>query len=279
MSQTELVTVYITTKDRLKLLKRAISSVFTQTYENWELIIVDDGSSDGTAEFLDELQSGSARVTVISNSVSKGACHARNSAIALAKGEYLTGLDDDDYYKDHRLSQLMEAYISGDYSFVCSTVIMVSKTSTIVINRSKSFLSFNDLYYANSAGSQILTETAKVRAVGGFDPYLSSCQDLDLWIRVAKKFGVARKISDPSYVLDTSHDEPRISTGLSRSLGQRQFLLKHEEHMSAWQINSFKFTAAANGGHLRAHLLVRYFAPKVFHLQLYTYFRRKLSCL
>lgn len=94
---TMLVTIYIPTKNRLDLLKRAIKSVRDQTYSNIELIVVDDGSKDGTREYLEkEHEAGLLRA--IFHQESLGACVARNAAIELSQGEFITGLDDDDYF-------------------------------------------------------------------------------------------------------------------------------------------------------------------------------------
>ena len=92
-----LVTIYIPTKNRLKLLNRAIESVKKQTYKDIEIIVVDDGSTDGTTEYLaQEINSGTLKA--IFNKKSLGACAARNKAIEMATGDFITGLDDDDYF-------------------------------------------------------------------------------------------------------------------------------------------------------------------------------------
>ena len=97
-----LITVYIPTHNRSILLKRAVDSVLRQTYENFEIIICDDGSSDNTADYLVDLASRDHRVKFIRNNEPKGACFSRNRCIELAKGEFITGLDDDDEFVENR---------------------------------------------------------------------------------------------------------------------------------------------------------------------------------
>ena len=92
-----LVSVYIPTKNRLPLLQRAIQSVKSQTYKHIEIIVVDDGSSDGTSNYLERLQQA-GEVNAIFQEKSVGSCAARNKAIMAAAGEFITGLDDDDFY-------------------------------------------------------------------------------------------------------------------------------------------------------------------------------------
>ena len=99
---------------------------------------------------------------------------------------------------------------------------------------------------------------------------------MDVWVRVAKKFGKAKKTDRPSYVMDISHDGPRISTSSKKLSGHEKFLLKHKEHMSGWQIKAFKYSTAVGTGSLKFQDLIFYFSPKVFPLQVYLYVRQKV---
>ena len=92
-----LVSVIIPTKNRADLLKRAIDSVLEQTWQNYEIVVVDDASDDDTPNLLAEL-SKDHPIKVITNEVSNGAAACRNIAINQAEGEYIAGLDDDDFF-------------------------------------------------------------------------------------------------------------------------------------------------------------------------------------
>ena len=87
-----LISVYIPTYNRLELLKRAVQSVQNQTYKNFEIIIVDDNSSDGTQDFLVGLAKVDSRIRYFFKDKNSGACVSRNIAINLAQGELITGL-------------------------------------------------------------------------------------------------------------------------------------------------------------------------------------------
>ena len=106
-----LVSVYITTYNRRELVERAINSVMAQNYSHIEIIVADDGSTDGTQDYLASLQSDGI-VTALFNSSgeSKGACYGRNRAIAIAQGEYITGLDDDDYFEPWRIESFINKW-------------------------------------------------------------------------------------------------------------------------------------------------------------------------
>ncbi len=92
MKMQPLVSVIIPTYNRISFLQQAIRSVFAQDYENIEIIVVDDCSTDGTAEYLQAL----GNVTFFRFREHQGQCSARNSGLDLAKGKYIQLLDDDD---------------------------------------------------------------------------------------------------------------------------------------------------------------------------------------
>ena len=113
------VSVYIPTKNRPFMLKRAIDSVLSQDYPNVEVVVSDDGSTDNTPEFMNDYCNQHDNVIYIRSETSKGACHARNKAILASSGEFITGLDDDDRFTPDRIRYFVEAYRPGD-SFLCS---------------------------------------------------------------------------------------------------------------------------------------------------------------
>lgn len=109
--------IYLPTKNRVELLKRAVDSVLAQTYSNFKLLIIDDGSTDTTPEYLKSITD--PRVSYIRNEQSERACNARNRAIKELDTELVTGLDDDDVFLPERLERLIAVY-DPHYAFVCS---------------------------------------------------------------------------------------------------------------------------------------------------------------
>lgn len=92
-----LVSVLMTSYNREKYIGEAIESVLTSTYENWELIIVDDVSEDSTVDIVHKYQSTDARIKVYTNEFNLGDYPNRNKAASYAQGKYLKYLDSDDY--------------------------------------------------------------------------------------------------------------------------------------------------------------------------------------
>ena len=96
------VTVYIATYNYGKYLRQAVNSVLQQTYDPWELIIIDDGSTDETKEVLANF-TGHPKVRIYSNQQNEGLTRTSNKAIQLARGEYVMRLDADDYLDENAL--------------------------------------------------------------------------------------------------------------------------------------------------------------------------------
>ncbi|HFM1980436.1 TPA: glycosyltransferase family 2 protein, partial [Escherichia coli] len=91
-------------------LKRAIHSVLLQDYKNIEILICDDSSTDGTADYVNELIAEGKNIRYFCTERQSGACAARNMGIFSAKGEFITGLDDDDEFMPDRISSFVSAW-------------------------------------------------------------------------------------------------------------------------------------------------------------------------
>ncbi len=234
-----LISVYIPTYNRLELLKRAVQSVLNQTYKNFEIIIVDDNSSDGTQDFLVGLAKVDSRIRYFFKDKNSGACVSRNIAINLAQGELITGLDDDDYFLPHRLEFFLDYWVNKkrEDSIALFTSNIKSEKSNQAKEHSlfsKKYFKKDDLLFANYVGNQIFTETKTLRQVSGFDESFCMWQDLELWYRVGD-LGNFEHVDKPTYFFDTSHLYGRISEAKSEKIFKtvEQFSEKN-------QLNNFK---------------------------------------
>lgn len=210
-----LVTVYIPTYNRIELLKRAVKSVQDQTYRNLEIIIVDDCSTDVTHEYLAQLAKEDSRVRYFLKEKNSGACVSRNIAIENATGEFVTGLDDDDYFLNNRISNFVKQidneaiFIFDNPQFLKNKQGKVEKTNTFMKRR---IINSNDILNYNYVGNQIFIKTIIMREMGGFDVKLTMWQDFEFWYRILKlKNAKAKRIDGYTYVVDISHDYERIS--------------------------------------------------------------------
>ncbi|GEK08861.1 glycosyltransferase family 2 protein [Pseudoalteromonas peptidolytica] len=263
-SSLPLVTVWIPTCNRLSLLKRAVKSVQNQTYKNVELFIVDNGSTDGTVEYLKQLATDDQRVRYHCFETNQGACSARNYAIQHAQGEYATGLDDDDEFLPSRVETLLNAF-DERYAFVCSGYIWdygkiqrALLDSDLVINI-KTQLNFNQ------ASNQVLAKRTRLIEAGLFDESMVSSQDWELWTRMILKYGAAIRISTPTYIVHTAHDKPRITDSLNnRVVGFEQFYERYGHLMSNTNKKCFNFLVHySKGQRVSFGTVIKFFTPAI----------------
>lgn len=232
MIDSPLVSIYIPTKNRLDLLKRAIGSAISQSYRNIEIIIVDDGSTDGTWSYLTELKNRIDNVLIYKNSESLGACASRNIAINLAKGEFITGLDDDDYILDKHIESLITTWFDCKNK-ICAVypgTIVKTKKNKIKVIRKKVHSDCESLLIRNNIGNQVLTKTESLKMIGGFDIALKAWQDIECWYRLLKKFDQVAVYSEcNTYIADQSHMHERISDNKINGVNEAYdyFCIKH----------------------------------------------------
>jgi glycosyltransferase involved in cell wall biosynthesis len=209
-----LVSVYIPTRDRSALLQRAVASVVRQSYKNIEILVSDDGSIDDTREYLNQLKGSESRLVVLASDQSTGAPAARNRAIGRASGDFITGLDDDDMFREDRIERFVEEWKniqSGSISCLFSQSQLLDGTSSVVTTDRKSSVTFTDMFSHNFIGNQIFCPKKHLVDVGLFDEEMPAWQDMDLFMRVLKAFGDARLLDEPTYICDVAMDRQRIS--------------------------------------------------------------------
>ncbi|HHT0496717.1 TPA: glycosyltransferase [Raoultella planticola] len=211
------VTIYISTCNRLEKLKRAIASVIAQTYEDWELIVCDDASSDGTLTFMSDLCRQDPRIKYLRNEINQGACATRNLGIFNASGKFITGLDDDDEFTSERISFFVKKW-DDKYSFLCCNFLDKYVDGHEVVHYKKTseesiILSYKDMLFDNTASNQIFTLTSRLRDIGGFDQNIKRLQDWDTWLRLSYSFGSFVRFSNCTYIMHHDHGagELRVS--------------------------------------------------------------------
>lgn len=212
-----LVTVYIPTYNRINLLKRAVESVRSQSYQNLEIIIVDDCSTDGTQQYLADLAKKNPRVRYFLKEKNSGACASRNIAINNANGEYITGLDDDDIFLPNRISSFIEHIHKYDMDKVilfsgykCGLSTEIKIRNKIRLFLSKKIVHQQDLILSNYIGNQIFVKTHLLKENEGFDENFKMWQDLECWYRLLST-RMAICVQEITYCVDIDHGYDRIT--------------------------------------------------------------------
>lgn len=241
-----LVSVYVPTRNRSALLRRALDSVLEQTWPRIEILVCDEASTDDTPEVLAwYARCYPGKFTILRNETPQGACRARNRCIEHATGTYVTGLDDDDFFHPQRIECLVELYRRHSPSFACSRFRYFQAVSQVTALRDRLHddaelakadpIDLQELLYANLAGNQVLTELSRMRELGGFDEDMPSWQDYDMWIRLVDRFGPAVRARTLLSFVDDDRSRARIRNSSKRAEGSGRFIAKHERLMNADQ--------------------------------------------
>ena len=190
MSEKPLVSIIITTcKREMEILERAIKSAVGQTYENKEIIVVNDWPE--YEDRIRELLEGYPEIIILSNREQSGACISRNRGIDIAKGEYVALLDDDDEWSDAKISQMTAVFDRNTVLTYCDISAM-KDGEELKPDPDRDYPEgyvLKEILGSNFVGgcSVPVLKKSTVLECGGFDAAFKSCQDLDLWIRMAKK--------------------------------------------------------------------------------------------
>jgi glycosyltransferase involved in cell wall biosynthesis len=190
MGEGPLVSVVIPTWNRRQLVQEAIASVLAQTYINFELIVVDDGSTDRTVEELRRLDD--PRLHVIAAEHTGSAAISRNVGIKEAKGEWIAFLDSDDLWMPDKLELQLNAVTSTGAAWCYGDYTLMDEHGSDIPLRAGGFRALSgwiieDLLLDRTAVSpDCLLITRDVLAkIGGFDPALHRREDLDFDFRLA----------------------------------------------------------------------------------------------
>ncbi|MBH1939368.1 glycosyltransferase family 2 protein [Mobilitalea sibirica] len=194
------ISVVIPTHNRANLIEKAIKSVQNQTYPVREIIIVSDGSVDGTDEIVNQLMNEDSRIQLISYHPGRNGNYARNCGIKAATGEYIAFLDDDDEWFPEKIQKQVEIIkIDQEVGLVCTGIenIYIEENSSYLYIPAESGDLSQKILIRNYVGSTstVLVKSELLKLCGFFDEQLYARQDYDLWIRICQvtKVGVVKE--------------------------------------------------------------------------------------
>ena len=215
------ISVVTPTYNRLSFLQQALASVWAQTYSNYELIVVDDGSDDGTSEYLESLGD---RIKLIRQR-RRGPSAARNAGVQQASGDYLAFLDSDDVWPPWTLDTYYELIRLHKPSLVCGAVVEfdgrlpnIEHTKTVAEHFSD-FFKAADSYQFVGCGT-LAVKKSVFDLVGGFDEDLTVAEDHDFLLRAGIQPGFVR-IQSPMTVAYRRHME-NVSTSVFALVSARK---------------------------------------------------------
>jgi glycosyltransferase involved in cell wall biosynthesis len=230
-----IISVVIPTRNRYALLNRAVQSVLKQTFDDFEILVVDDASSDNTHSVIEKIKDG--RINYILLEDKSGGSKARNIGIENSKGKYIAFLDDDDEWLPEKLIKQIERFQKDDKIGICYTGRQTMRKEKITglskrysfkyppyDDHTRSIMSDN---FIGITSSVIIPRTILIE-VGGFDEKLPCLQDYDLFIRILKKWKA------------DGINEPLVRYYLGSTTGHVSFTRENVEFASKYITEKYK---------------------------------------
>ncbi|RED65820.1 glycosyltransferase family 2 protein [Cohnella lupini] len=187
-----IVSVICTVRNGESIIGQTIESIMNQSFQNWEMVVVDDGSDDNTLEILKNYHAKDSRINYIS-SIKVGRAKALNIAINSCNGEFIANIDCDDPSHPNRLEFQLKAFEHFPKSSLITTKFHIILDKQLInwdmvqYNREITDIT-QSLIYGNSINhSSIMIKKNALLYVGGYNEKLQKQLDYDLWLRLVKK--------------------------------------------------------------------------------------------
>jgi len=206
------ITVIIPTFNRSTFIHEAVDSVLAQSYQEFELIIIDDGSTDATPEILSRYK---GHVSVITTE-HRGPSAARNRGIEAAQGEFISFLDSDDLWLPDKLKVQINFFHTNPGTFVCQTEESWVRNGARV-NQKKIHKKYSGWIFEHCLPRCIVSPSAVMihktvfDKVGLFDESMPACEDYDLWLRISPLYSICL-IDKPLIIKRGGHDDQQSKT-------------------------------------------------------------------
>jgi glycosyltransferase involved in cell wall biosynthesis len=217
LSKKPAVSVIIPTYNRGWILKEAIDSVLAQDYTDYELIVVDDGSTDNTREILDSY----GQDIIVLQQSNKGVSAARNRGIAESRAQLVAFLDSDDLWLPQKLTRQVAFFKSNPAALIGQTEETWVRNG-VRVNPKKRHHKFSGMIFEPSLAlclvspSAVMISKTLFDTVGLFDESLPACEDYDLWLRVSCRYPVYL-IDAPLIIKRGGHaDQLSMAAGLDK---------------------------------------------------------------
>ncbi|MCF8068038.1 MAG: glycosyltransferase [Desulfobacterales bacterium] len=201
------ISIIIPTYNRDWIIRDAVNSVLSQNYNNFELIVVNDGSTDDTSDILDEYGD---QINVIYQE-NRGVSAARNLGISKSSGQYVAFLDSDDTWLPDKLSCQIDFFRNNPAALICQTEEIWVRNGKRV-NPKYKHQKLSGLIFESSLAlclvspSAVMIDKKLFNMVGLFDESLPACEDYDLWLRTSYRIPI-HLIDVPHIIKRGGHDD------------------------------------------------------------------------
>lgn len=245
LSQQELVSIITPSYNAEGLIGQTIQSVLDQSYQNWELIVVDDCSKDGTREIVKDYIEKDARIHLLPLKNNNGAPAApRNIGVMAAKGEWIAFLDADDIWHPQKLELQIQAMQRASVDFSCTQMRDFIDSSTLKFTKLKNVYCENITFIKQQLKGRIPTSSVVVRktVVKGFpfneDVSYKAVEDYHCWLRILEVSKISLKLDYP--LLCYRKVQGQLSSSKKYML-ERMYMV-HKEYSGTTGVQAIFFT-------------------------------------
>ena len=211
----------------------AIGSVLDQTYSNWELLVIDDGSVDSSSEIVSDFSTEDSRIKLIRMSKNGGPALARNKGIESASGKFIAFLDSDDIWFPQKLEKQVKFAKENNASLVYSSYLTMNESGEDVgcFKIPKEKIMYRDLLKTCVIGN--LTALYNTEALGKVFMEDVGHEDYTLWLKILKKTPYAYGLLEPLAKYRVSSHS--ISSNKLRSARWQWIIYRNVEKLSFWE--------------------------------------------
>lgn len=251
-----------------RFIAEAIESIIAQTYQNWELIIVNDCSTDNTSQIIEEYAQKDNRIHIIHNKQNCKLPKSLNIGFAQAKGEYLTWTSDDNYYKKNALETLINFLEQNqDIDLVSMDMDMISEQGDFISIHSQNFCyerNAPSLLLQCNIGAAFMYRKSIANQVGEYNTELFCAEDYDYWCKIALA-GTIAYTNDNIYVY-RNNSQSLTATKKEQVIQKTEYV---KNYYAKEFFKKFKYTEKDKALFYFYILNKKIFIPKAYYYKLY----------
>lgn len=256
-----------------KYISLAIESILNQTLRNFELIIIDDCSTDDTWNIIQQYANKDSRIKGYRNAVNSKICKTLNRGISLVKGDLIARMDADDWSYPERLEKQFQLMKENEDIVISGGTIEICDSEMIVLNKRKYNLSDKKIRekifkYSPFCHPAVIMRTGAILKAGKYDENLFDAEDYDMYFRIGK-FGEFKNLPDTILKLRTS------PSSVSQKNARRQEKLTLKIREKATKEYGYKMNYS-DKLYFYAQLMSMYIIPQKFKFRLFNFFRKYL---
>ena len=276
-----LISVICPVYNREAWLSKTIESVMAQDFDAFELLLIDDGSSDSSVKIMKDYAQAYPQKIVVLSQENQGVSSARNLGMRKARGDYFAFIDSDDLWTTHKLSQQWnDMMFHGDLiSQTEETWIRHGKRVNPMKKHAKhgGHIFYDCLPLCCVSPSAVMLHRSIIEDVGGFDEWLRVVEDYDLWLRISCKYPIGL-VSEALVIKHGGHDDQLSHAypvmDIYRVYALRKLLRDHASHLDKFKRNAVRWWIAQKSGIVsQGAFKRRRFLRAAYYLLLSIYYR------